>query len=117
MPRVTNAILAAALTTGAALVAPRLRVKAPTALAARGRLLDELEPPAEQPAGCGAYGSKNGPLVPAAWPLPPPSAARALAAAVAAYEQRPLELDPGDHVGRRRGRSRARRCTQPFLPK
>ena len=42
MPRVTNAILAAALTTGAALVAPRLRVKAPTALAARGRLLDEL---------------------------------------------------------------------------
>ena len=42
MPRVTNAILAAALTTGAALVAPRLRVKAPTALAARGRLVDEL---------------------------------------------------------------------------
>ena len=42
MPRVTNAILAAALTTGAALVAPRLRVKAPTALAARGRLFDEL---------------------------------------------------------------------------
>jgi len=43
MPRLVNAILAVALAaTGAAYVAPRLRVRALTPLAARSRLLDEL---------------------------------------------------------------------------